>query len=163
MTSNQTTFWCGLWRSVYELPKDPFFFIISHPRTFIGTEHWILILHIIFDVISTSSLSCACFYRSVMQSTLNCLTTAFLGSRSMRGYWGWKAHQVTRLQRSDQALCTMRRYCLPFLISHCLYHFVYFCLRYLWFQWGCCKFHAISLLVFIHAPYSDFRKFGNCK
>lgn len=62
-------------------------------------------------------LTCASCSRSVMQSTLNCLTTAFLGSHSMRGCWGWRAHQVTRLQRSDQALCMMRRCWLPLSVS----------------------------------------------
>lgn len=63
-------------------------------------------------------LTCVSSSRCRIQSTSNCLTTAFLDSPSMRGRWGWKAHRVTRLLRSDQASCMMRKYGPPLLNLH---------------------------------------------
>lgn len=66
-------------------------------------------------VFSLDRLTCVSSSRCRIQSTSNCPTTAFLDSPSMRGRWGWKAHRVTRLLRSDQASCMMRKYGPPLL------------------------------------------------
>lgn len=44
---------------------------------------------------------------------------AFHDNPSTRGLWGLKAHQATRLLRSDQALCMMKRYGLPHISNIC--------------------------------------------
>lgn len=99
------------------------------------TGIWTYTSLLFLSFVSTSLLICGSCSSSGMQSTLNCPTTAFLDSPSMRGCWGWKEPQVTRLRRCDQASCMMRRYWPPLLNPRCFSRcslFVRLVVRDLW-------------------------------
>lgn len=95
---------------------------------------------------SLTRLICVFSSRCRIQSTSNCPTMAFLDSPSMRGLWGWKAHRATRLLRSDQASCMMRKYGPPLLNLH----YVMCGVSYTFFPVSsreCCKVGDVALLV----------------